>query len=144
MREILFRGKVSDDYYREDLRGRWVEGNLVHQTKYYDDLVDHYHIVYIGEFDYDYYDSDTVISETIGQYTGLIDKNGVKIFEGDIVKGLFKYCDPVNSVIEFREGSFGLKWYRGEVEMFWAFPTICHVEYEVIGNIHDNPDLLKG
>lgn len=80
--------------------------------------------------------------DTVGQFTGLTDKNGTKIFEGDIVKiniaGLL-----FNAVCKFHSGSFGLVWhYMGE-DRWQAFTSICHVEYEVIGNIYDNPELME-
>lgn len=85
-----------------------------------------------------------VIPETVGQYTGLTDKNGKKIFEGDIVKGLLLFGLPVLGVASFKDGAFGLAWQRGDVDEFSAFTSMCNVEYEVIGNIHDNPELLGG
>ena len=78
-----------------------------------------------------------VIPETVGQFTGLTDKNGKKIFEGDIVTGRFLHSSPINSVITFRNGAFGLLWDRAGAEMFDAFTSLCNIEYEVIGNIHD-------
>ena len=132
MREILFRGKTN--------KGEWVRGNLSQHKggkKF----------IKCGSATSSY----EIIPETVGQYTGLRDSKrtaehpkGQMIFEGDIVKGLFRFYRPVNSVVAYSEGSFGLLWDRGGVETFWAFPTICNVEYEVIGNIHDNPELLKG
>lgn len=123
MREILFRGKRVDN-------GEWVEGSLIHQTKFYGDPVDHYHILYDGEFHIDYYGSAEVIPETVGQFTGLLDKNGKKIFEGDIVR---LYCGIrgtyVMHILDIRHG-------------FRPFENRV-TEIEVIGNIHDNPELLK-
>ena len=136
MREILFRGK------RKDNNNPWIYGHL-HKMDGYG----------TGYTEYGIQVQDTsnsrpwsvlVIPETIGQYTGLTDKNGKKIFEGDIVKGLFLHSYPVNSVVAFRDGAFGLLWNRAGAETYWAFTSICNVEYEVIGNIHDNPKLLKG
>lgn len=82
--------------------------------------------------------------ETVGQYTGVTDKNGKKIFEGDIVDGLFLYGDTVKGIVTFQEGSFGVEWKRGDVAEFSPFTSCCNVEWSVVGNIHDNPELLKG
>lgn len=84
-----------------------------------------------------------VIPETVGQYTGLT-ANGTKIFEGDIVTGLFDFEFSINAVVEFRDGAFGLLANQHDVEHFHPFTSLCNIEYEVIGNIHDNPELLKG
>jgi uncharacterized phage protein (TIGR01671 family) len=136
MREILFRGK------RKDNDNPWIYGHL-HK-------MDGYGTGYT-EYGIQVQDTSTsrpwsvlVIPETISEFTGLTDRNGKKIFEGDIVEGLFLHSMPVNSVVAFSDGSFGLLWNRAGAETFWAFTSICNVEYEVIGNIHDNPELLKG
>ena len=136
MREILFRGKRTDN-------DEWIKGYL-HKTY---GVGKGYRAYAIQVQDIDTYmcrpHSHEVQPETVGQFTGLIDKNGKKIFEGDILKGLFRFSMPVYSIVSFNDGAFGLLWYREGVETFWAFTSICNVEYEVIGNIHDNPELLE-
>ena len=138
MREILFRGKRVDN-------GEWVCGDLFNN---YNDKK------FIGELiinDYkgtacDRYEIGTSIVEcipsTVGQYTGLTDKNGKKIFEGDIVKGLFVFGE-ISSVVIFKYGSFGIEWNIDEIKVLDPFLGLRNIECEVIGNIHDNPELLK-
>ena len=114
MREILFRGKCK--YSVE-----WVYGDLkrcaydVYITKPYG---------YISEF--------PVIPETVGQYTGLVDRNGTKIFEGDIVT---EGCNGLTSVVvwDMSKGTYRLKDLGDGYTIEYAH------EWEVIGNIHDNP-----
>ena len=127
MREILFRGKRK-------YNGEWVEGF------YYKDLwSDNAHYIIYDETDYE------VIPETVGQYTGLEDKNGKRIFEGDIV-----YCksrlDNANMVIIFECGQFRMvlsENYRSYQTNSGFYDINCF-DKEVIGNIYDNPELLKG
>lgn len=132
-REILFRGKRKDN-------GEWVEG-LLWKKKYNTDKL------FISCFP-DKDDNEDVLvihHETVGQYTGLTDNNGNRIFEGDIVAGAVYWLERMkNGVVVFRDGSYGLIWYRGNVEQFNAFTSMCNIEYEVIGNIYDDPELLKG
>lgn len=128
MRDILFRGKRR-------YNGEWVEGF------YYNDLWGdnvHCNIIY-GGIDYE------VIPETVGQYTGLTDKNGNRIFEGDVVEA---YDDiyvngfaEVKGKVFFNCGSFDI-----DVEDVGYIPLYSYgtENIEVIGNVHDNGDLLKG
>ena len=131
MREILFRGKrktngewIYGDYFRSKISNTELGIRVVHSITFFEDDEEH---------------SYCVDPDTIGQYTGLTDK---KIFEGDIVTGLFLYSEPVSGVCVFKDGSFGIEWNRGKVKEFSAFTSICNVTYEVIGNIYDNPELL--
>ena len=125
MREILFRGKTRT--------GKWVYGDLIH-------YVDKPVIKEVGEY--------WVISETVGQYTGLTDKNGKRIFEGDIVKHFNNSDDEFDIGVIYFDKTF-LEWrrttngnfHKGCVDTY-KINTTC--TYEVIGNIHDNPELLKG
>ena len=132
MREILFRGK--------DIQGEWIEGKLL----YFKANVgtDELAIIVAGcEWDnskewFNLGKRAYVIPETIGQYTGLTDKNGKKIFEGDIVKhsiGTF--------VVKFLNGTFCCSLIEDDY-----LTDLCsiHNQCEIIGNIHDNPELLKG
>lgn len=141
MREILFRGKRADN-------GEWVYGAYYKQEHYYGyEKIAHCIIttkeVLSDDIALDY---DEVITETIGQYTGLTDKNGKKIFEGDIIKvhveTLTKMWDIIG-VVENYNASYGF--YYENRQHFIAFnKTSWNVRwYEVIGNIYDNPELLE-
>ena len=128
MREILFRGKRVDN-------GEWVEGSLIHQTKFYGDPVDHYHILYDGEFHIDYYGSAEVIPETVGQFTGLLDKNGKKIFEGDVLA--VGYTGMVRSVVFNDNAEFEFD-DRDTVLNVDGLCLCCdHADCEIVSNIHD-------
>lgn len=134
MREIIFKGKSKES-------GEWIYG----VPCYFDDSRHIVKYLYNAEGGYVVgAESEEVIPDTIGQYTGLKDKNGTKIFEGDIVTGLFDFELSINAVVEFRDGAFGLLANQHNVEHFHPFTSLCNIEYEVIGNIHDNPELLKG
>lgn len=127
MREIRFRGKIVRT-------GEWVCGGIVHQTDHYGETVDKYFIIDGTETqDYDIGYEYEVIPETVGQFTGLTDKNGKRIFEGDIVKvGVYYYCGcyphTETRVLEVKIPDFYC-WQKDGME--------------VIGNIHDNPELLE-
>ena len=127
MREILFRGKRVDN-------GEWVQGFYFVEAGHF--IKEPPSCVSTSTY--------LVLPETICQYTDLTDKNGVQIFEGDVVTGLFLYALPINGCVGFREGAFGLHWMRGGWEEFTPFTSMCHVEFEIIGNIHDNPELMGG
>lgn len=133
MREILFRGKRKDN-------GEWVYGDLIHYACNNGDIgIDNGFLVE-DENDIETFD---VIPETVGQYTGLTDKNGEKVFEGDILR--FDYIGKnlgVNgiSLCEFENGKFGVKW--GYHKEFVCLDGFANTTLEVIGNIHDNKELL--
>ena len=138
MREILFRGKKC-------INDEWIEGLFVEDKEFYGVPDNHAYIVEhkhpSGCFGSDIYFE--VDPETVGQYTGLTDKNGTKIFEGDIVKlRLLAAKMERKGVCEYRNGAFGLAWqYAGE--RYCTFAGTCNAEYEVLGNIHDNPELME-
>ena len=134
MREILFRGKRI-------YNGKWVEG-------WYEPPVEwdgHKFGTTIAYICKEGYLKDAEVDpSTVGQYTGLTDKNGKRIFEGDVVK----WNDKMGRIV-FGMGCFCVKYlmphcfYRNSPAIdivFHEYPN----EVEVIGNIHDNPELLEG
>ena len=154
MREILFRGKaINRDYgcHRTNYKnGDWVYGLV---TRLYDERFENLpaemtNVNGIEGIEVDY--------KTIGQYTGLTDKNGKKIFEGDMIKPFDDEIDKM--VVEFCHGQFLLCLYgergymaeygweeSGNYGCFEAEPLSSYGDdIEVIGNIHDNPELLGG
>lgn len=135
MREIIFRGKRADN-------GEWVYGSLITERNMFDGNLMTMHIQDIEEP----YDDNLIDDETVGQFTGLTDKNGTKIFEGDIVKHIQKYeiSGEVKSiaVIKWNEAysCWSVEYTNGRITAFLG--TEYH-KLEVIGNVHDNPELLK-
>lgn len=121
-REILFRGKR--------VTGKWVTGY------YYPDFDD-------TEVGYILSNDDGVVYDVwkiaVGQFTGLTDKNGVKIFEGDIVKDL-NFEIASNSVVVYDPAIFRIANKNGDF-VGDGYPDWDN--FEVIGNIHDNPELLS-
>ena len=138
MREILFRGKRTDN-------GEWVEGNLVlspNADEGYQAIVIpcYYNYMYTSDYNNDvgFETWYKVEPETVGQFTGFKDCNGKKICEQDIV---YEGCNGFVSVVEWCDklGTYRLKGLGEDYVIKEA-----EIEWEVIGNIHDNPELLKG
>ena len=121
-REILFRGKRIDN-------GDWVYGDLIHNID----------CVKVRERETDINriaKSYEVIPETIGQYTGLKDKNGKKIFEGDIVTGLFNYTDIIGHIVYGSDATFFIE----RKGLYGIGLNNAEDWLEVIGNIHDKEE----
>lgn len=132
MREIKFRGKRIDDK-------EWVYGNLIiDEGKYYICLQVNDHI---KRDDYEVYMVE-VIPETVEQYTGLHNKNGVEIYEGDIVKVLINGIWYVGQVI-YEHSKFTIDVMNNKQLEFGRIGIIERFT-EVIGNIYDNSEKLEG
>lgn len=135
MREILFRGKAKNS-------GVWVQGKLLTNER----------IIIISDEEvekmpcFDMCDYQTLIDiKTLGQYTGLKDKNGTKIFEGDIItfnkgRNLPNYICR-NYLVEWDERNVCFT--RQNDISYKTLQKDMMVECEVIGNVYDNPELLE-
>ena len=126
MREIKFMGKRIDN-------GEWVCGYYVK----YEHMGDTKHII-ITNWAQVYVNSYEIDPETLGQYTGLKDKNGVEIYEGDVLHCVSRW-DSADMVVIFADGEFRMVL----LEKGDGFYDIRCFDKEVIDNIHDNPELLE-
>lgn len=132
MRTIKFRAK--------NINGVWYYGSLVYSKE-----IDAAIYFKTGNGSVKSMDWVYVNQETIGQFTGLYDKNGKEIYEGDIIL----YRGSIQHEVVFRHGAFGYLLYGGEFiscagnTNFTFNPLNRSKEHEVIGNIYDNPELKK-
>lgn len=124
MRDIVFRGKAADS-------GEWKYGDLL-RAEYGGKTC--CWIVAQGRENKSY----SVDPATVGQYTGLTDKNGVRIFEGDIIRkpGRNRELWEIRWIGKYSRFA---AWRPGTVFAVFAFEM-----GEVVGNVHDNPELLQG
>ena len=153
MREILFRGKRLDN-------GEWAEGFIVASRE--NTYPNGFEMITVDGINYDELDnyipdfiSYAVDPSTVGQYTGLKDKNGNLVFDGDILHiakisdGLGSYYQPpldypVNVVVKWDLCAWMWETLCDD-KRYISFPDAwCHYECEIIGNIYDNPELLEG
>lgn len=134
MRQILFRGKRVDN-------DEWVVGDLIHRQIWSTQLT----IIRVSDDGFEHYEEYEVKPETVGEFTNLTDKNGNKIFEGDIVKSCFRSdADKEPMTVEFRIERGG--WFPfacGDGCGCCEEDTYLPISVEVIGNIHDNKEKEK-
>lgn len=138
MREILFRGKEVES-------SDWYYGDIFHSSMNVDTTRIH---------DYINRANVEIIPDTLGQFTGLTDKNGVKIFEGDLVKGTAYSGKFVGVIVWIDEiGGFGVRYRKRQEATAWENSSILkcaskgrtdEFTAEIIGNIYDNPELIGG
>ena len=138
-RQILFRGKrigrKSGHWYRSKYRnGQWVYGLITKQyteewqDKFYDEMTD---IHGISEIDID--------RNTVGEFINLTDKNGNKIFEGDIVKCYSLEYGYTNKAVYYNEDK--ARFVLSSLGTDYDFDE--YITLEVIGNVYDNKELLE-
>lgn len=136
MIEILFRGKRKDNgewvegnYYESKISGCFILVSKIKKTRKKDGII-------VG----DTFDVYEINSETVGLYTGLTDKNGKKIFEGDILQYVYTDGTFLHLVVTFIEGSFQTIDDFGFSDLL--SDNLC-LELKIVGNIYDNPKLLE-
>lgn len=134
MREILFRGKRVDN-------GEWVEGYYVKINEYRPRVAKHIIIplnatLFPGTDGLS--DYKNVIPETVGQWTGLTDMTGKKIFDGDIVDCTFYY-----DIGQYPKYSTKRRLVQYKIGGFYPFTQCTNDPAYIVGNIHDNPELLE-
>ena len=143
MREILFRGKQVDN-------GEWIEGFYTQKMNPYtpNGLPIKHFILDLAPFGAD------VLPETVGQYTGLTDRNGKRIFEGDIVRLIDEHNEiEWTAVVVFGNPNSEYNWgwqlkaigeFDGNKDiLLWVDMEESGAYCEIIGNIHDDPELLR-
>lgn len=141
MREILFRGKRINN-------GVWVEGDLIqlHDGRMY--IVNNVHGACIDDKG-NFINTEepfvcAVDPATVGQYTGLTDKNGKRIFEGDIVE-CWSGGVCARGTVQQRKDGMWIIYPAWQKYIMWSLCPDDHLQttVEIIGNIHDNPELVE-
>ena len=137
MREILFRGQTRKYGEKVKMNGEKIKSNWVYGGIFPQNGDGDFAIIYQQEPTVEKY---PVYADTVGQYTGMLDKNGIKIFEGDIVDFSDRSDGDGYGVVRYDEN---------ETEFEFESDNICRSlgsyypkNIEVIGNIYDNPEFL--
>lgn len=133
----LYRGKRLDN-------GEWVEGAFSPKDcdMPFGPTVEKPSIIKLDEpFDGFWFDVDP---ETVGECSGIPDKNGKLIFEGDVLKVIYLCQKPVIARVTFRDGKYGIRYTRHGNTCIDTMSGSMSNLYEIIGNIYDNPELLGG
>lgn len=139
MRTIKFRARRKN--------GKWVVGNFInHFSTYFKTEERHSIFLPKPENDNGGYWVEDIDPETVGQFTGLYDCDGKEIYEGDILKW---EKDGLMYVVKFWDGMFYASVEECNEGILGGFPLHALTEYddrkcEIVGNIYDNPELLKG
>lgn len=116
MREIRFRGM-------EEETTNWIVGHSLHKGLELYFITIGGGVVNIG-----------LEPGTLGQYSGLDDRNGTPIYEGDILRGLTRFGIDYSVTCVFENGAFGAEWYHNDTRYFHPFACFVNVEWEVVGN----------
>ena len=143
MRAIRFRGKALDKSLG------WIFGDLIQMSEFFPIIQRFESTVLVKGEECRKFTQDKVHPETVGQYTGLNDKDGNPVYEGDIVDCDYILYDPwddgketlepIRCVVEYDEFGFIFK---EEEDLYHFLHDVKNIK--VVGNIFDNPELLKG
>lgn len=134
MRTIKFRGK--------DSQGKWHYGYLVIRlglTYIFEEIWEYYRDSYVKT---DKFKEIKVLADTIDQFTELYDKYDNEIYENDIIVWTIYKDIKYKCIVKWYQGGFVLEYMEGDG--YYSFSNLSKTEdFEIIGNIHDNPELLK-
>ena len=125
MREILFRGKDADS-------GLWCYGDLTFSSD---------RKPYIRFWAHNGYLVREVMPETVGQFTGFVDKNKKRIFEDDILASTYEEENVVHELVLWYNNGWHIRWKQAEPDVIWQQDMDRYSE--IVGNIWDNPELLE-
>ena len=135
MRTIKFRGKAIEPSLG------WIYGDLVQISNSYPDIHRYKDTIEVNGEKCKRYELDKVNPDTVGQFTSLFDRNKMEIYEGDILA--LAGVETERLEVRFVRGVFAFLW-NGNLDDECPLNAPTHCCVEVIGNIHDNPELLKG